>query len=561
MLAAAPAFSPSAVERRPAGLGMVSDPSCATPPAPPPTGGCMCEYIGKIFCEVFVKYSAQQEQELMTEIWSPAIANNPLAFVRFVYPWNQEGTPLEGQKGPRKWQAEILESIGTHIARNERLDMPEMFRQAVASGRGIGKSALVAWLVHWMLSTRLGGTTIVTANTEQQLRSRTWPEIGKWLTLSINGHWFDRTATAIKPAPWFQSALERDLNIDCGYYYAQSQLWSEENPDAFAGIHSTAGVQLIMDEASGIPDAIYTVSEGFFTEPTKNRFWFSFSNPRRNSGPFFESFHSAAAFWNTRQIDSRDVEGTDKAVFENMIEQYGVDSATVRVEVMGQFPRTDDATVISPELVRSAMNRDVALAASEPIVWGLDVARQGSDKSALAKRQGNTVLEVKTFGDMDLMELCGAIQVEYDACSAMSRPDEVCIDVIGLGAGVYDRLRELGEVPVVGVNVAEAASVKGTYLNLRAELWFAIRDWLMRRDCRLPQDEQLYAELIAPQYDFNSAGKIRLESKEKMRRRGVKSPDRADALALTFASAGAVFSGTGAGGWSGKVESKVPRWI
>ena len=118
---------------------------------------------------------------------------------------------------------------------------------------------------------------------------------------------------------------------------------------------------LIMDEASGIPDPIYTVSEGFFTEPTQNRFWFAFSNPRRNSGPFYESFHSARAFWNVKQIDSRTVEGTDKKVFENMIEQYGPESATVLVEVMGEFPRTDDATVIPPDLVRSAMGRDIAL--------------------------------------------------------------------------------------------------------------------------------------------------------------------------------------------------------
>lgn len=508
-----------------------------------------------------MKYSAEQEQELMADLWSPNIADDPLAFVHYVYPWGQAGTPLEHHEAPRKWQADVLREIGTHIARNNRLDMPEMYRQAIASGRGIGKSAMVAWLVHWMLSTRLGSTTIVTANTEQQLRSRTWPEIGKWLTLSVNGHWFDRTATTIKPAAWFQEALERDLNIDCGYYYAQSQLWSEENPDAFAGIHSTAGVQLIMDEASGIPESIYTVSEGFFTEPTKNRFWHAFSNPRRNQGAFYESFHSAAAFWNTRQIDSRTVEGTDKQVFDQMVAQYGTDSPQVRVEIAGEFPRTDDSTVIAPDLVRSAMSRDVTLSASEPIIWGLDPSRQGGDQTALAKRQGNTVFEVKTFRNMDLMELCGAIMVEYDTATAMNRPDEVCIDVIGLGAGVYDRLRELGEIPVVGVNVAEAPSIKGTYLNLRAELWFNMRDWLMRRDCRLPQDEALYAELIAPQFDFNSAGKIRLESKDRMRRRGVKSPDRGDALALTFAVAGALFSGTGATGWTGRVESRVRRFI
>ena len=261
-----------------------------------------------------MKYSPQEEKELMTSLWSLNIKDDPLNFVRFVFPWGQKDTPLEHFEGPRKWQEKILRDIAIHIQRNNSIDMPEMFRLAVGSGRGIGKSALVAWIILWMLSTRLGSTVIVTANTEQQLRSRTWAELGKWLTLSIHSHWFQKTATTIKPAAWFEEALVRDLKIDTGYYYAQAQLWSEENPDAFAGIHSSYGVCLIMDEASGIPAPIYSVSEGFFSEPTPNRFWFTFSNPRRNSGPFYDSFHSKRAFWKSEQIDSRDVEGTDKGL-------------------------------------------------------------------------------------------------------------------------------------------------------------------------------------------------------------------------------------------------------
>ena len=330
-----------------------------------------------------MKYSLKEEKELMTSIWSMNIKDDPLNFVRFIFPWGKEGTPLEHFSGPRKWQEKILRDISIHIQRNQSVDMPEMFRMAVASGRGIGKSALVAWIILWMLSTRLGATIIVTANTEQQLRSRTWAELGKWLTLAINSHWFAKTATTIKPDAWFDEALKRDLQIDTGYYYAQAQLWSEENPDAFAGIHSTYGVCLIMDEASGIPAPIYSVSEGFFSEPTTNRYWFTFSNPRRNTGPFYDSFHSRRQYWKTEQIDSRDVEGTDKELFQKMIEQYGEDSTVSRVEVMGEFPQADDDTVIPMELIRAAMGREVSLTASEPIIWGLDVARFGGDNSAL----------------------------------------------------------------------------------------------------------------------------------------------------------------------------------
>ena len=489
-----------------------------------------------------MKYTPKQEEELMTDMWSLTIKDSPLNFVRYAFPWGIENTPLEEFTGPRKWQEKILRDIGNHIRKNETIDLPEMFRLAVASGRGIGKSALVAWIILWFLSTRLGGTVVVSANTEQQLRSRTWAELGKWLTLSINGHWFAKTATTLRPQAWFEELLVRDLNIDCGYYYAMASLWSEENPDAYAGLHSTLGILLIMDEASGIPAPIYSVSEGFFTEPTKNRFWLTFSNPRRNTGPFFDAFHSKRAFWNTEQIDSRDVEGTDQALFHKMIEQYGEDSTVARVEVMGEFPKADDDTVIPLELARAAVSRDVELTASEPIVWGLDVARFGGDNSALCIRQGNTVFEIKTFRSMDLMQLCGAVKNIYDSATTMNQPQEILVDVIGLGSGVVDRLSELG-MPVRGVNVAESPASRRNYLNLRAELWFAIKDWLTKRDCRLQEDDELIAELTSPQYTYTSAGKIKIEAKEAMRKRGIKSPDKADALALTMASTAATFTG------------------
>ena len=147
-----------------------------------------------------MKYPINQERELMTAVWSLNIKDDPLNFVKFVFPWGEKDTPLEHFTGPRKWQEKILRDIANHIRKNEAIDLPEMFRLAVGSGRGIGKSALVSWIILWMLSTRLGATIIVTANTEQQLRTRTWAELGKWLTLSINSHWFNKTATAIKPA-------------------------------------------------------------------------------------------------------------------------------------------------------------------------------------------------------------------------------------------------------------------------------------------------------------------------------------------------------------------------
>ena len=165
--------------------------------------------------------------------------------------------------------------------------------------------------------------------------------------------------------------------------------------------------------------------------------------------------------------------------------------------VLGEFPSADDDTVIPMSLVKAAIDRDVSLTANAPIIWGLDVARFGGDNSALCIRQGNHVMSIKSFRSMDLMQLCGVIKNMYDEATAIERPQEILVDVIGLGAGVVDRLAEQN-LPVRGVNVAEAPSTKKNYLNLRAELWFAIKDWLTQRDCRLPQDDELVAELAAP---------------------------------------------------------------
>jgi hypothetical protein len=230
-------------------------------------------------------------------------------------------------------------------------------------------------------------------------------------------------------------------------------------------------------------------------------------------------------------------------LFQSMLEQYGEDSTVARVEVLGEFPHADDDSVIPMELARAAQGRDVSLSTSDPIVWGLDVARFGGDNSALCIRQGNTVFEIKTFKSMDLMQLCGAVKNLYDDATATNRPQEILIDVIGLGSGVVDRLSEQS-LPVRGVNVAESPATSKNYLNLRAELWFAIKDWLAQRDCRLPYDDELVAELVAPSYKYTSTGKIKIESKEEMKKRGIKSPDKADALALTMASSAASFGGS-----------------
>jgi phage terminase large subunit len=183
--------------------------------------------------------------------------------------------------------------------------------------------------------------------------------------------------------------------------------------------------------------------------------------------------------------------------------KYGENSNAYRVRVLGEFPTADDETVIPLELVLSAVGRNVSPLKYYP-VWGVDVARFGDDRTALAKRQKNKLLEpVKSWNATDLMATAGKIKAEYDATPSDLRPSEILIDIIGLGAGVYDRCKELG-LPVRGINVGEAASARDSCARLRDELWFKGREWFQDRGCSMPQDEALIAELTAPTYAFTS---------------------------------------------------------
>jgi hypothetical protein len=473
-------------------------------------------------------YSASDEVELMSRLWSPSIKDDPLAFVLLAFPWGEQGTPLEKHAGPRKWQRTILQSIRDHIqANNGKIDF-DTFRMAVASGRGIGKSALVSWLVIWMMSTRIGGSVIVSANSEAQLRSVTWAEITKWLAMTLNSHWFEIAATRIMPAKWLTEIVEREMKKGTRYWSVEGRLWSEENPDAYAGLHNEDGVMLIFDEASGIPDSIWSVSDGFFTENTPHRFHLAFSNPRRNTGYFYETFHSKRAFWQTRVIDARDVEGTDKNLYQRIIDEYGPDSYQASVEVYGNFPSEGDDQFIGSTLVDDAMKRTPARDATAPIVIGVDPARFGADATVIAVRQGRDILELRRHRGADTMEVAGHV---IDAIEEF-KPALVCIDEGGLGAGVVDRLKEQ-RYKIRGVNFGNKAKNQTMWGNKRAEMWGAMRDWL--KTGHIPTDRFLKTDLISPRTKPDSKGTLFLESKKDMKARGLASPDAADAIAVTFA--------------------------
>jgi hypothetical protein len=472
-------------------------------------------------------YSAEDEQELMARLWSPQYKDNPLAFVLYTFPWGVKGTPLEHFSGPRKWQREVLQQIGDHIKQNKgKLDFNTL-RHAVSSGRGIGKSALVSWIVIWMLSTRIGSTTIVSANSESQLRSITWAEITKWLAMSLNSHWFEVSATRLMPAKWLTELVERDLKKGTRYWGVEGRLWSEENPDAYAGVHNFDGVMVIFDEASGIADAIWAVTAGFFTENTPNRFWLAFSNPRRNTGYFYETFHSKREFWNTKVVDARTVEGTDKQVYQQIIDEYGPDSSQAHVEVYGEFPNAGDDQFISSLVVDDAMKRPQYKDPSAPIVIGVDPARFGADATVIAVRQGRDIVRIIRHRGDDTMTVVGYV---IEAIEEF-KPAMVFIDEGGLGAGIVDRLKEQ-RYKIKGVNFGWKSRNPAMYGNMRAQIWGDMRDWL--KSASIPNDRFLKTDLISPMMKPDSKGSIFLESKKDMKARGLASPDAADAIALTF---------------------------
>jgi hypothetical protein len=475
------------------------------------------------------QYSAEDEQELMVQLWSPQIANNPETFVLFVFPWGQEGTPLAKFKGPRAWQRRVLRRLADHIKENNGALNPKVFRKALASGRGIGKSALVAWLVLWFVTTRIGASVIVSANTETQLRTITWSELSKWAAMALNAHWWEIVGIKMDPAKWIRELVERDLRKGTRYWGAEGKLWSADNPDAYAGPHNHDGMMVIFDEASGIDDGIWSVASGFFTEEIADRYWFAFSNPRREVGYFYECFNSKRDFWETEQIDARTVEGTDKAYYQQIVDEYGEDSIEAKVEVYGEFPTGGDDNFIGSTLVDDATARALHNDMTAPVIIGVDPARGGADSTVIVVRKGRDLTTIRRFQGDDTMTVVGHV---IDAIQEF-HPALVVIDEGGLGYGILDRLHEQKYKVVRGVNFGSKSKTPRMWGNKRAEMWGAMKSWL--KTASIPKDRLLKADLMGPKKKPNSAGIMFLEGKKEMKARGLASPDSADAIAVTFA--------------------------
>ena len=440
---------------------------------------------------------------------------DPLGFVYWCFPWGVKGEGLDLQEGPDKWQRDFLIRLGEEA----ELNFDDALRMAVASGHGIGKTALVSWVIHWFISTRPNPQIVVTANTRNQLLTKTWRELAKWNALAINGHLYEWTATSYKfklaPKTWYASATP----------------WSDHNSEAFAGTHEEH-VLLVFDEASAVSDKIWEVAGGAMSTP--GAMWLCFGNPTKNTGRFRECWRRFAHRWVTFQVDAREAKMTNKQLIQDDIDDWGEDSDYVRVRWLGRFPEVGATQLISGKAVELAQKRvidDTMLSRRIPLVMGVDIARQGDDRSIIRMRRGPKLYKDKwVYKVPNLMLIASYVAEkinEYD-------PDLVCIDMVGLGAGVYDRLKQLGYDNIIGVQAGEKAKNDRIYANKRIEMWTRMREWLVDGD--IPEhDTELGEDLIAPEYYFNSREQMLLEPKDDIRDRIGRSPDEGDAFGLTFA--------------------------
>jgi hypothetical protein len=436
---------------------------------------------------------------------------DPLAWVYGAYPWGKAGTFLADESGPDVWQIQVLEAIG----RAMRGEGPP--RIAVASGHGIGKTALAAWVTQMFTNTRPHPQVKVTANTGAQLRGKTWRELAKWHKASR----FSQTFTH-KASKYFH-------NGHPDTWFAEPVTWSKEQSEAFAGTHERY-VLMMFDEASAIDDVIWEVAEGAMT--TEGALWLVWGNPTRTTGRFRECFPGGrfAHRWFSLQVDSRTAKKANQKQLAEWIEDYGIDSDFVRVRVLGVFPRQSANQFISDELIALAKRREALVQPTFPLLLGVDVARFGDDRSVILARQGTVILEKLVYRELDTMQLAARVAQAIDVLS----PHAVFVDVVGIGAGVVDRLRQLGYA-IMPVNVGETAAEPLKYTNKRAEIWDTCREWLKGGGCLPPGDLELEADLRNQTYLFDARERLMMTPKDILKRDGLASPDSADALCLTFA--------------------------
>lgn len=481
--------------------------------------------------------------ELIEEIAS--FTHDPLGCIKSIFPWG-EGD-LKDSAGPRPWQAQVATLIGQHLRNPATRHTPLCI--AVASGHDIGKSAFVSMITKWGLSTCEDCRVMITANKGDQLKNKTQPEVAKWFRLAEDKEFWEVKATRINVLdPQHETSWRADF-----------ETWTEQNTEAFQGLHNIGKrIIVIFDEASAIPKPIWEATAGVLLDEKTEIIWLVFGNPTRNTGDFRECFGSVAHRWTTFQIDSRDVDGTNKEQIAKWIADYGEDSDFVRVRVRGEFPRAGSSQFIASDVVEAARKYKAEAYSGLPKILSVDVARFGDDQTVIGTRQGRKAIILKRLRGMD------TVQVAERTIELINeeKPDAIVVDGDGIGAGVVDQIKFRG----FGARLFEfhggaTANDASMYFNRSAECWGAMRDWLAA-GAEIPDDKELASNLCGREYGFTNKNQIQLEKKSDMKARGLMSPDDADMLSMTFAVNVAMpkpvpkpvytYPGEQAGAWMGR---------
>lgn len=446
---------------------------------------------------------------------------------------------LDWKLDPVLWIREVIgvEPTEQQIAILNAIALPGA-KIAVKSGTGTGKTSLSAWVITWFLVFHTDCKSLCTSPSSSQLFDNLWAECAKWI---------DVMPPIFKDQyKWMSDTIKINGSEN---RFAIARTARPEKPEALQGAHAD-NMLYIIDEASGVAQKVFEVAEGGLSTPDTRVLLMS--NPTRADGYFYDCFNKNRKFWQCFTLNGEESPRVSREYIENSKAKYGEDSDFYRIRIKGEFPLASDDTLIRLCDIEAAIDRDIADNSTEKIA-GLDIARYGKDACAIVIRHGNVIHHIDMWRNKDTMETCGKVKQMY----LEKMFTKINVDVIGMGSGVADRLIEMG-IPTCPINVAECSAMSEKFVRLRDELWWKARELfnnkLSRIEPKTNYKDDLIGELSCIKYRLTSDGKIKIETKDEMKKRGLESPNIADALCLSLAEGTVVSNSWGNGG--GNIESK-----
>ena len=444
----------------------------------------------------------------------------------------------EYRKNPVLFAQEILKFEPDEWQREALMDLAANPKVAIKSGQGVGKTGMEAVALLWFLCCYPYPRIVATAPTKQQLHDVLWSEVSKWMS---------KSSLLSEILKWTKTYIYMVGNEKRWFAVARTAT----KPENMQGFHED-NMLFIVDEASGVADPIMEAVLG--TLSGKNNKLLMCGNPTRTSGTFYDAFHADRAMYKYHTVSSADSRRTNKQNIEALIRKYGRESNVVLVRVYGDFPKQEDDVFITLSSIEQCGSKVYELPEDKGmpyIMFGVDVARFGDDETVIYRNvKGKLKMVTKRHGQ-DLMSTVGDIVAQYK--NVINEFPEytgriyVNIDDTGLGGGVTDRLKEvkreqkLHRLFVIPINAAEKIDTDTKdgkeaaeyYNNLTTHMWAVLRDLLESKQIEIEDDADTFAQLSIRKYFMASNGKLELESKKEMKKRGVSSPDRADAAALS----------------------------